>query len=152
MTDKAGLSLEQSFQMRAITDDVRKLTQSQAQNLAIELHRQIFRMKNQIVSMLKTGTGISPEPGMDLVEVQLPDRGTLLEEARKLPGTRITWRRETGTGSAVPYCAHPGQPWLRYSECLFCQPDRPDMSPGMPTWQFWLEAGWTAVAGIQNNA
>lgn len=148
MSDKAGLSLEQDFQFNVIADKIRKLSQFEAQNLAIELHRQIFAMKNQFAAMIKSGGG---EP-MALVEVQLPDRETLLEEARRLPGTRIAWRRETGTGSAVPYCAHPGQPWLRYSECLFYQPDRPDMSPGMPTWQLWVEAGWLTVAGIQHNA
>lgn len=147
MSDQAGLSLEQSFQMRAITDQVRTLGQQQSQDLAIELHRQIFGMKNQFAAMFKSGGGES----MALVEVQLPDRETMLEEARQLIGTRIAWRRELGTRSAVPYCAHPGQPWVRYSECLFYQPDRPDMSPGMPTWQFWVEAGWKTVQGIQNN-
>ena len=56
------LSLEQEFDFRMFADQVRTLSPEQAQDLSLELYRQMMLKDNLYQEILKDYWGISPVP------------------------------------------------------------------------------------------
>ena len=56
------LSLEQEFDLRRFADQVRTLSPEQAQDLSLELYRQMMLKDNLYQEILKDYWGISPVP------------------------------------------------------------------------------------------
>ncbi len=62
MKDSEQLSLEQEFNLRIFTDQVRTLSPEQAQDLSLELYRQMMLKDNLYEELLKDYWGISSFP------------------------------------------------------------------------------------------
>ncbi len=62
MKDSEQLSLEQEFNLRIFTDQVRTLSPELAQDLSLELYRQMMLKDNLYEELLKDYWGISSFP------------------------------------------------------------------------------------------
>ena len=62
MKDSEQLSLEQEFNLRRFTDLIRILSSEQAQDLSLELYRQMMLKDNLYEELLKDYWGISSFP------------------------------------------------------------------------------------------
>ena len=62
MNQSSQLSLEQEFKLRKFSDQVRNLSREQAQDLLIELNRQMIIQENLYQQLLKPYWGIGSTP------------------------------------------------------------------------------------------
>lgn len=62
MNEPTNLSIEQQFNLRTFSDQVRRMSREQAQEFLIKLHEQMMLRENMYQSFLKHDWGLDSDP------------------------------------------------------------------------------------------